>query len=225
MEQRTYLPKSGAAAMTVDESALSRDFVQQGQSRLVRLFKNHPKIRFRNKVHELVESAIRDSGGAIIDTGIVIHHFSPLKKGKVVEKVENYTDLLWKQLQAEPENPRYNRQVAMVFMERGRNDLAMKYLTRAMKFDPKFQGLYADIGRVFVQMGQPIRAINYFNMAIAQDKTDISSLNNLAVIYMSMGKYEPAKKLLDAAMVREPKNEAVLNNVRILKERMQKPKR
>lgn len=225
MEQRTYLPKSDGAGMTVDEAVLSRDFVQQGQSRLVRLFKNHPKIRFRNKVHELVESSMRDINGEIIDTGIIIHHFSLLKKGKVVEKAENYTDLLWKQLQAEPENPRYNRQVAMVFMERGRNDLAMKYLTRALKFDPKFPGLYADIGRVFVQMGQPIRAINYFNMAVAQDKTDISSLNNLAVIYMSMGKYEPAQKLLDAAMVREPKNEAVLNNVRILKERMQRPKR
>jgi len=225
LEQRTYQPKSDSAGITTDEDVLSRDFVRQGQSRIVRLFKNHPKIRFRNKVNEVVESSIMDAGGEMVDTGIIVHNFSLLKKGKVVEKNESNTDTLWKQLQAEPENPRFNRDVAIVFMERGRNDLALKYLTRAIKFDPKFKGIYADMGRVFVNMGQPIRAINYLNMAIAQDKTDILSLNNLAVIYMSMGKYEPAQKLLDAALVREPKNEAVLKNMRILKERMQRPKR
>jgi glycosyltransferase involved in cell wall biosynthesis len=223
--RRSYTPKSGSAAMSVDEVSLSRDFSHHTDTKTVRLFKNHDKIRFRNRVDELVDSTINDNHGEIIDAEVVVHDFSLLKGGSAVAKAGPSADDLWRMLQAEPENPRHNRDIAMAFMERGRNDLALKYLTRALRFDPKFPGIYADIGRVFVKMGQPIRAINYFNMAIAQDKKDISSLNNLAVIYMSMGKYEPAQKLLDAAMIREPKNPAVLKNMSILKDRMKKEKR
>lgn len=218
LDQRTYIPKEGTEPVkTTDSSRIPEYFSGHESSKLVRLFRNNTKIRFRNKVHELVEHSIRDAGGEILDTSVILHHFSHIKKGTLEGKTDNYMDLMWKQLEKEPENPRYNRQVALAFLERGRKDLAHKYLARALKFKPDYPGLLADMAKLHVEMGDRRKAIKFFNAAIATDKKDVSSLNNLAVLYMELGRIEIAKKLLDKALVQEPMNKAVLSNYEKLK--------
>ena len=94
LDQRTYQPKDGAIK-TTDKSVLKEKFSGYNSSALVRLFKNHPKIRFNNKVHELVEKSIRDNKGTIVPTSIIIHHFSMLKgKENHKSKTGNYIDLI-----------------------------------------------------------------------------------------------------------------------------------
>jgi glycosyltransferase involved in cell wall biosynthesis len=218
LDQRTYQLKEGVEPVkTTDETEILKVYNGHESSMLVRLFKNNPKIRFRNKVHELVEHSIRDAGGEILDTGVVVHHFSHMKKGTLEGKTDNYMDLMWKQLEREPENPRYNRQVALAFLERGRKDLAHKYLARALKFKPEYPGLLADMAKLHVEMGNKTQAIKFFNAAIATNKKDVSSLNNLAVLYLDMGRLDIARKLLDKALIQEPMNKAVLSNYEKLK--------
>jgi glycosyltransferase involved in cell wall biosynthesis len=221
MDQRTYRPKDGVEpARTTDAKEISRVYDSFESSKTVRLFKNHPKIRYRNRVHELVEQPIRDAKGEIVDTGIVVHHFSMMRGKRQQEKARMYTDLIWKQLQQQPENPRYNHQAALAFIAAGRKDLAMKYLTRTLKFDPDYKGILADMAKLYLEAGQTEKAIRFFNFAIAKDKSDVSSMNNLAVIYMHMQKYPIAKQLLEKAMQKEPENKAVLDNYEALKKKM-----
>jgi glycosyltransferase involved in cell wall biosynthesis len=214
LDQRTYLPKQGVeASATVDEQELKQQYEGHESSNVVRLFKNDPRIRFRNKVHELVEHSIRENGGEIVETGVVLHHFSHLKKDRLNVKAQEYVDLMWQQLEKEPENPRYNRQVGVAFLEKGRKDLAEKYLQRALRYDPNHPGIFADLGKLYLERGQPKRAAKFFNMAIAKDKGDVASMNNLAVIYMNYGKKEVAQKLLEKALEKEPGNKAVQSNL------------
>jgi len=224
IQQRTYNPKGGdkGAEPTADAKTLSEKYDGYQSSSLVRLFRNSPKILFRNKVHELVEPSIRENSGEILESSIVLHHFSLLKKDKLHSKAADYADLMWKQLEQEPDNPRYNRQVALVFLDKGSKDLALKYFMRTLKLDPNHPGIFADLGRLFVDLKQPKKAIRYFNMAIAKDKNDISSLNNLAVLYMNFGKKDIAKKILEMALEKEPKNKAALSNYEILKKKTSK---
>jgi glycosyltransferase involved in cell wall biosynthesis len=224
LEQRTYSPKTGvSAAVTTDPDALRKDFSDFQPHKLVRLFKNHKKARFKNKVHELIENAIRDNSGEIVDTDIVIHHFGLLRGQKsLAEKEGKYTDLLWQQLTKDPKNPRYNRQVAVAFMEKGMRELALKYFYRALKTDPKHPGLLADIGRCHVEMNNIRDAMKFFNMAIATDKKDAASMNNLAFIYMNMRKFDTAKALLDKASSVDPKNKMIIENRKILEQKMKK---
>ncbi|MBN1544765.1 glycosyltransferase [Candidatus Woesearchaeota archaeon] len=224
IQQRTYSPKGAdkGAVPTTDTKTLSEEYTGYRSSSLVRLFRNNPDILFRNKVHELVEPSIRESGGEILDSSIVLHHFSLLKKDRLHSKAEDYADLMWRQLEQEPENPRYNRQVALAFMDKGRKDLALKYFMRTLRLDPDYPGIFADLGRLYVDLKQPEKAIKYFNMAIAKDKRDISSLNNLAVLYMNFGKDDVAKKVLEMALEKEPNNRAVLSNFEALKKKTQK---
>jgi len=211
LDQRTHLPKSDGAKMTASPEEITKNFDGYVSSKIVRLFKNHPKIMFRNKVHELVENSIRENGGELIDTGIILHHFSNLKK-KTAEKMDTYTEIMWKQLQEEPKNPRYNRQIADAFLSIGKKELALKYFIRTLKLDPKHPGIYADLGKIYLEMGEVSRSIRFFNMAIAQNMKDTASMNNLAVIYMKAGKLDIAKKIMETALKIEPKNKYLLLN-------------
>jgi len=213
VDQRTHAPAKDDAVMAVGDAVLATDYKGHESHRMVRLFKNHPSIKFKNKVHELVEHSIRDNGGQVLDSSIVVHHFGLLKKDVLHVKQEDYVDKMWKQLEEEPDNPRYNRQVALAFMENGRNDLAHKYLMRVAKLDPDFPGLLADLGKVYVNLGKPAKAMKLYNMAIARNKRDVSSMNNLAVLYMNYGKNSVAKRLLEKALSLEPDNKAVKNNM------------
>jgi glycosyltransferase involved in cell wall biosynthesis len=221
MDQQTYMLREGRMGMiTTDPGELKKEYHSPESSKLVRLFKNTPKIRFRNKVHELVEPSIKQNGGRIIDTDIVIHHFSHVKKDKLTGKLSKYTDLMWKQLEEEPENPRYNRQVATAFLDEGNKELALKYFLRTLKFDPEYPAIYKDLGKLYLEMGQVKKAVRLFNMAIAKDKKDVSSMNNLAVIYMKSGKQDIARELLEKAISVEPENKCLLSNYEKLKKNM-----
>ena len=213
LDQRTYYPKEDVdVGVTTNLDEITSSFTGHESSMLVRLFKNNSKIRFKNKVHELVEHSIRDNDGEIVETDIIVHHFSHIKKETLLGKTQNYVDLMWNQLEKDPKNPRYNRQVGLAFLEKGRKDLALKYFKRTVAIDPKFPGILADLGKLYVEMNDIRLAIKMFNMAIAVDKNDVSSMNNLAVIYMNLGKFDVAKKLLDKALQKDPGNKAVFTN-------------
>jgi tetratricopeptide (TPR) repeat protein len=224
LDQRTYnLQEGQKGEVTTDPKKLEKMFSGHQSSMLVRLFKNSPKVRFVNKVHELVEKSITENKGKIVDTDIVIHHFNMLKdKGFTQRKTDTYIDLIWEQLKKEPDNPRYNRQAAIAFLDRGRPDLAMKYFQRTLKIDPQHPGIMADIAKLYLEKKQVQQSIKFFNMAIAVDKKDVSSMNNLAFIYMNLKKFSIAKKLLDKALQIEPNNEYVLANHKKLSDILKK---
>ena len=172
-DQRTYIPTDpSSAVLTTDGSELSEQYKGYESSKLVRLFKNNQKIRFRNKVHELVEHSIKENAGELFESSVVLYHFSHLKKNILHGKVKTYTELMWKQLEEDPKNPRYNRQVGLAFLENGRKDLAEKYLLRALKLDSDYPRLFADLGKLYVEMNQLKTAIKFFNMAVAKNKKD-----------------------------------------------------
>ncbi len=214
MDQRSYHPKENTETIpTTDQNELKEMYEGHTSSKLIRLFKNNPKIRFRNKVHELVEHSIKENDGKIIETNIAIHHFGHLKKDKLHTKAQDYVDIMWKQLKEDPENPRYNRQVGLAFLEKGDKERAMKYLLRTLKLDPKYPGILADLAKLYTEMGNIPKAIKFFNFAIATDKKDTASMNNLAVIYMNLKKYDIARRLLETALKLEPENKCVLDNL------------
>jgi glycosyltransferase involved in cell wall biosynthesis len=219
-EQRSYRPKEGVESIPFDLNELERNFDGYELGNIVRLFRNNPKIKFKNKVHELVEESIRENKGKIKETNIIIHHFVNLKRDKLKSKTQLYVDMMWDQLKAEPENPRYNRQVGMAFLEQGKTKLAAKYLLRTLKYDPNYPTIFADLGKLYVTMKLPKRAMKYFNMAIAKNKRDVSSINNLAVLYMSFEKFSVAQKLLEMAKEIEPDNKAVSANFEKVRKRL-----
>lgn len=58
------------------------DMVAFQDSNQIRLFRNHPKYRFQNKIHEQIYPSLFKSNASIADSDILIHHFGYRENNK-----------------------------------------------------------------------------------------------------------------------------------------------
>jgi glycosyltransferase involved in cell wall biosynthesis len=70
---------------------------------VVRVFPNHPQVRFRNRVHETIDQAILDGGGRLRRSGLVIDHHLPATAA-LHEKWRWYVELVQRDLTQAPED-------------------------------------------------------------------------------------------------------------------------
>ena len=180
---------------------------------LVRLFKNNLGLRFRHRIHELVEDSIKEKGLKCKKTDIILHHFGSLKGEELVSsKAEEYSKIITGQLEENPESARYNYQAARMFL--GRNDFssALKHFEKAAKLDPNYKMVFSEIAKIYMQMNDRNRATEYFKKSMKYNPDNPSPANNLAVIYMSSGKFKEAEKILEEMLKRFPENKALKYN-------------
>lgn len=183
------------------------------QNNLVRLFRNDERIRFRHRVHELVEDSIIEAGLDYLDGGVPIHHLGSLKgKSTLQKKEEVYSELVFKQLKEQPNNARYNYQAARVYLTRGESDPALQYFKKVAKIDPSYRNIFSEIAKIHIGKKEYGKAIICFKKAMEQHPEEASCVNNLAVAYMFKGEFQNAKELLEKYRKNHPENEAVLHN-------------
>jgi len=213
-EQRSYLTKFFDGTVKNDSNFdLVKDYPFYISHHLVRLFKNKLGLYFRHRIHELIEDSIKEKNHKYKKTDIVLHHFGSLKDENLISgKTEEYSKMILKQLQENPESARYNYQTARMFL--GRNDFsnALKYFGETAKINPNYKLVFSEIAKIYLQMNDKNRAIEYFKKSMKQNPDNPSTANNLAVVYMSMGKFEQAKKILEEDLKKHPENEALRYN-------------
>ncbi len=181
---------------------------------LVRLFRNRLGLHFRHRVHELVEDSINEKGLKYKKMDVALHHFGSVKGGLANEKAEQYSKLILKQLEDDPESPRYNYQAARMCL--GKNDFsgALKYFEKTAKLDQSYKLVFSEIAKIYLQMNDKNRAIEYFKKSMKQNPGNPSPANNLAVVYISVGKFEEAKKILEEQLKKHSDNRALNYNYR-----------
>lgn len=214
LQQRSYLAKPHRKAKrnnsTYEKVAQYPFYVQNN---LVRLFRNDDRIRFRHRVHELVEDSIIEAGLEYVDSEIPLHHLGSLDR-LTSEKEKTYADLVLQQLAENPKNPRYNYQAAMVYLMKGESDPALKYFTKVAKLDPSYRNIFSEMAKIHIGKKEYDQAITCFKKAMKQHPEEASCVNNLAVAYMFKGDFENARKLLETYRKKHPENEAILHNYR-----------
>ncbi|MEK6829379.1 MAG: glycosyltransferase family 2 protein, partial [Nanoarchaeota archaeon] len=112
LEQRSYLNNFFEGAVkNGSDFELAKDYPFYIPHHLVRLFKNKLGLHFKHRVHELVEDSIHEKNLKYKKLDVVLHHFGSLKSEKLIgEKTEQYSKIILKQLEEEPNNPRYSYQ-------------------------------------------------------------------------------------------------------------------
>lgn len=216
LEQRSYVENFFEGAVQNDSDfELVNDYPFYISNFLVRLFKNRIGLYFRHKVHELVEDSIEEKKLKYEKTDVVIHHFGSLKDWNYVkERAEEYSKIIQKQLEEEPENARYNYQAARMHL--GKNDFsnALKHFEKTVKINPNYKLVFSEIAKIYLQMNDKNRAIEYFKKSVKFNPENPSPANNLAVVYMSIGKFEQARKIFEEALKKNPDNDALKYNYR-----------
>lgn len=213
-EQRSYINNYfEGAAHNNSNFELVKEYPFYISNFLVRLFKNYLGLRFRHRIHELVEDSINEKNLKYKRDDIIIHHFGSVKNPDLIkEKAEQYSNIILKQLEEEPNNERYNYQAARMYL--GRNDFgnALKYFEKTARINPNYKLVFSEISKIYLQMNDRNRAIEYFKKSSKHNPDNPSPANNLAVVYMSMGKFRQAKKILEEELKKHPDNAALKYN-------------
>jgi tetratricopeptide (TPR) repeat protein len=129
----------------------------------VRLFRNHPTLRWQYRVHEQILPAIRRLGGEVRWTDVVVHHAGyqdPALRGR---KLERDLRLLHLENEEQPDDPFTLFNLGSVYQELGRYSESLPLLRRSLeRSHPKdsiVRKLYALIAACHRGLGQPREAL------------------------------------------------------------------
>jgi glycosyltransferase involved in cell wall biosynthesis len=182
--------------------ALSRGFSGYIRVPLVRMWRNRPEYRFRGCVHETIVASIREAGGTIAQTDILIHHYG--KDARTAEKSELYLRLGERNVAEQPDDPKAQADLATQFKELGRWEEAEHYYRRALSLDPDSLVAQSGLVQVFAQTGRLAEAERILKRIELQKAAPSHVAVNLAIILMRRGHLASAKEKLEAAVVHNP---------------------
>ena len=214
LEQRSYINNYFEGALeNKSDFGLIKQYPFYISNFLVRLFKNKLGIKFRHRVHELVEDYMEEHGLKYKKNDIILHHFGSLKGEETVkEKAEQYSEIILKQLEESPESARYNYQAGRMYTGKGDLNNALVYFKKSAKIEPNYKLVFSEIAKIYLQTGDKNKAVEYFKKSIYHNPENPSPANNLAVVYMSMGKFDKAKEILKEQLKKHPDNKALKHN-------------
>ena len=172
------------------------------ESSLVRLFPKNPKLRYRNRIHELVEPSIFDHPEfKIIESGIRIHHFGNLKASREVSgKGELYTNLGKLKASEKPNDWKALYELGIEHNCNGRLKESVEAFDKAAKLNPKYLDLWINYGYVLCELGDFNKAVEALKIALNLNASSSEAWSNLGVVYLRVGRYLLAIEAFQAAI-------------------------
>ena len=170
---------------------------------LVRMWRNRSEYRFHGRVHETIVESIRNAGGKIAETDILIHHYG--KDRKAQDKRNLYLELGERNASERPTDPKSQYDFAVQLKGLGRLDDAERYYRRALALDPKSLLAQSGLVQVLVRSGKLDEAEAMLeSMETAGAPPTVSV--NLAIVYMNRGRLTAAMEKLRAALEKNPRD-------------------
>jgi tetratricopeptide (TPR) repeat protein len=129
----------------------------------IRLFRNHPQVRWRYRVHEQILPAVRRLGGQVRRADVVIHHLGYQDPALRRRKLERDLGLLRREVAEQPDDPFTLFNLGSVYQELGRTAEALPLLRRSLERshpgDSIVRKLYALIVQCHRRLGQEAEAL------------------------------------------------------------------
>ena len=164
---------------------LARSYPGWFPSSKVRLFPNHPEVRFSGAVHELVNPALEARGLPIHDSPVPVHHY-PLDKP------------------AEPDNAKAWEELAEQYIELGRIGDAARAYRHAVTAAPGEARMLSGLGAVLALAGQDAPAAAALDLALRLDSNHLQALRNRAILHLRADQSAAAEPLLQQALALRP---------------------
>jgi len=126
----------------------------------VRLWSNHPQIRFSYPVHELVEPALERLDIEPLALPVVIHHYGKLDDAAARKKGEKYFQIGWQKLESMDNNARIPlRELAIQAGMLGKFAEAAVLWQRFLDLDPKNCEALLNLGTALFSTGKIKQAL------------------------------------------------------------------
>jgi glycosyltransferase involved in cell wall biosynthesis len=152
----------------------------------VRLFRNRPDIRWQYRVHEQILLAVRQSGGDVRFTDIVIDHAGFCEPEVQGPKVDRNLRLLELELGEHPDDSFVLYNLGAVKLTQGRTDEALKLLRKSLANarpgDVLIRKLHALVTRAHLDLGQQGEALAACQRGLAAYPNDGELLFRQAIL-------------------------------------------
>jgi Tfp pilus assembly protein PilF len=206
------VPTADPHALPDRPEAIAPGFVP---TRKVRLFPNHPQVRFRGRLHETVEASLGELGLPVVDVPIIVHHFGFL----VVDpaKTRRYLELARRKTTEQSGDAAAWRELADCAVAAGDQALALDAIEHALTLSPADANARLTAGWLLKEAGSCARAeAQLLAVAGCTGATDCQigqACHLRAQVAMLDGRAEAAGPLLMAALQMAPNDGHIHNTL------------
>ncbi|MCX8026451.1 MAG: glycosyltransferase [Thermodesulfovibrionales bacterium] len=149
----------------------------------VRLFPNDRRIRFKGRVHEMVDDCIKALGMEIKTAPFFIHHYGKLDVYKDRQKGEKYYELGKEKLNQDPNDKKSIKELAIVSGALGKIDEAIQLWQRFIElgFTDDID-CYLNLANLKMIKGQYEDALSFVDKALKIDDGNITAKRTLDIL-------------------------------------------
>ncbi len=174
----------------------------------VRIFRNDPRIRFANPVHEMVEDSLIREKIPIRRCGVPVHHYGKLEEEKTRNKTRGYKDLGRKKLNRNRRDRASIKELATQCAHLGEHAEAMRLWQEYLKLEPNSAEAWLNIGTACWNLCRYTEAVAFAEKALRIDPGLIEAGFNQAIGLLMLGRAGEAKPILQEIMDRQPDHPA-----------------
>lgn len=164
--------------------------------KIIRLFRNHPKIYFTGAVHEGVDQSIKELGGHINDSSIPIHHFQKERGEDFIKKKQlRYFDLLKKNIEQDPTNPKHYNDLGIIYRQFLNNpQQALNHFRKAINLDAHYTAAYTNLAKLMFDFGKVNDAIRVLSVCLEKNPKYADGHFNVAGLFELINNHSKAKE-------------------------------
>ncbi len=159
----------------------------------IKVFRNHPALRYRWAINESVRDSVEELGGGIGELPVVLNHFGHCRPRPVRDaKAHRYMALISARLKANPGHGLLVGYLALILRTLGRFDEAMVHARRAISLAPDVARVHQFHGHVLRSVGADQEARDAYARAVDLDPDDAANWNMLGVMDLTLGRRSDA---------------------------------
>jgi tetratricopeptide (TPR) repeat protein len=201
----------------VPEVVRARGFTGYCEHALVRLFPRCPGIRYRGRIHEMVEGALADHGIECRTTDLVVHHLGHARPAAARRrKAHRYLELSRRKAEEQPADAQAQLEHGMAALEIGDRTAAVRAFERAVALAPGRRECREHLGAALLRSGQPAAALAVFAEALRVFPGAASLHAGAGEAAFALGHHARARALLAHCLALDPRHFRARLNLGVL---------
>ncbi|MCH2665229.1 glycosyltransferase [bacterium] len=191
----------------------------------IRLFRNHPDVRFEGALHELVERRAESAGWQVEDCSIPVHHYGYVAKER---QASTYAKLAEQKAETDPVDVMAKYELALAYRDCERYEEARQAMKACIALlESGSTGAYLQpalvhlvAGEIEGKLGDRQSELAAYERALSVEPGSFQAMNNLGTALMRRGDLDAALDLYTRANTIAPNTPTIQENIRRVKRRM-----